>query len=100
MFTKTELDATVQMVSSKKLFLRQPFTLQFSNDVRSEAVFYFFRGAKQHYKHAAHFWLHCMNWLEDNWIGLQLLHRQRYPHRHYAPINVNTNLLLDTTQFV
>src|SRR5260221_13920074 len=100
MFTKTELDATVQMVSSKKLFLRQPFTLQFSNDVRSEAVFYFFRGAKQHYKHAAHFWLHCMNWLEDNWIGLQLLHRQRYPHRHYAPINVNTNFLLDTTQFV
>ncbi len=44
MFTKTELDATVQMVSSNKLFLRQPFTIQFSNDVRSEAGFYFFAG--------------------------------------------------------
>jgi len=97
MFTKTELDATVQMVSSKKLFLRQPFTLQFSNDVRSEAVFYFFRGAKQHYKHAAHFWLHCINWLEDEWRGFQLLHRQRYPNRRAAPINITTNFLLDAS---
>ncbi len=97
MFTKTELDATVHMVRSKKLFLRQPFTIQFSNDVRSEADFYFFRGAKQHYKHAAHFWLHCMNWLEDRWIGFQLLMRQRYPDHRFAPINVNTSFLLDAS---
>jgi len=44
MFTKTELDATANMVSSKKLFLYQPFTLQLSNDDRFEAVSYFFRG--------------------------------------------------------
>jgi hypothetical protein len=97
MFTKTELDAAANMVSSKKLFLHQPFTIQFSNDVRSEADFYFFRGAKQHYKHAAHFWLHCINWLEDSWIGFQLLMRQRYPDRRDAPINVNTNFLLDAS---
>jgi hypothetical protein len=97
MFTKTELDAAANMVSSKKLFLHQPFTLQFSNDVRSEADFYFFRGAKQHYKHAAHFWLHCINWLEDDRRGFQLLHRQRYPHRRAAPINVTTNFLLDAS---
>ncbi len=100
MFTKTELDATANMVSSKKLFLYQPFTIQFSNDVRSEADFYFFRGAKQHFKHAAYFWLHCINWLEDNRKGFQLLMRQRYPDHHYAPVNINTSLLLDTTQFV
>ena len=97
MFTKTELDATVHMVSSKKLFLRQPFTLQFSNDVTSEADFYFFRGAKQHYKHAAHFWLHCINWLEDSRKGFQLLMAQRYPDHRFAPINVNTSFLLDAS---
>jgi hypothetical protein len=96
MLTKTELDASVNMVRSKKLFLYQLFTIQFSNDVRSEADSYFFRGAKQHYKHAAHFWLHCINWLEDRWIGFQLLMRQRYPDHRYAPVNVNTSLLLDT----
>jgi hypothetical protein len=97
MFTKTELDATANMVSSKKLFLHQPFTLQFSADVRLEAGFYFFRGAKQHYKNAAHFWLLCINWLEDYRRGFQLLHRQRYPSRRDAPIDVNTNFLLDAS---
>ena len=97
MFTRTELDATANLVSSKKLFLYQPFTLQFSNDVRSEADFYFFRGAKQHYKHAAYFWLRCINWLEDDRRGFQLLHRQRYPDHRDALIDVNTNFLLDAS---
>lgn len=96
MFTRTELDATVNMISTKRLVLHQPFTIQYSNDRSSEADFYFFRGAKKHYRNAAHFWLCCMNWLEDRWKGLQLLMIQRYPDHHFAPVSVNTSFLIDT----
>jgi len=97
MFTRTELHTAVTMVRSKKLSLYRPLTIQFSNDVNSEANLYFFRGAKKHYENGAHFWLRCINWLEDSWIGFQLLMRQRYPDRRDAPINVNTNFLLDAS---
>jgi hypothetical protein len=93
MFTRTELDATVNMISTKGLVLHQPFTIQYSNDRSSEANLYFFRGAKKHYENGAHFWLRCINWLEDSWLGFQLLMAQRHPAQ--VRVNFNTNLLTD-----
>lgn len=93
MFTRTELHTAVTMVRSKKLSLYRPLTIQFSNDVNLEANLYFFRGAKKHYENGAHFWLRCINWLEDSWQGFQLLSAQRYPAQ--VRVNFTTNLLTD-----
>ena len=95
MFTRTELHTAVNMVRSKKLSLHRPLTIQFSNDVNLEADLYFFRGAKKHYENGAHFWLRCINWLEDSWLGFQLLGAQRYP----AQVRVNFNTILLTDEY-
>ena len=93
MFTRTELHTAVTMVRSKKLSLHRPLTIQFSQDPNSEADLYFFRGAKKHYENGAHFWLRCINWLEDSWLGFQLLSAQRHPAQ--VRVNFTTNLLTD-----
>jgi hypothetical protein len=98
MFTRTELHTAVTMVRSKKLFLYQPLTIQFSQDPNSEADLYFFRGAKKHYENGAHFWLRCITWLEDSWQGFQLLSAQRYPARgrpKAGRVNVHTDFFTD-----
>lgn len=94
MFTTTELDAAINMVNNKKYSLHQPFTIQISYSVRDEADFYFFRADKKHYQNGVHFWLCCINWLEDSWIGFQLLMAQRYPGRFRG--DFNTGVLRDT----
>jgi hypothetical protein len=93
MFTRTELHAAVKMGRSKELFLQQPLTIQFSQDVRSEADLFFFRGAKKHYENGAHFWLRCIHWLEDRRQGIQLLMAQRYPGQ--VRVNGTTNFPMD-----
>lgn len=93
MFTRTELHTAVTMVRSKKLSLHRPLTIQFSQDPNLEADLYFFRGAKKHYENGAHFWLRCINWLEDSWQGFQLLSAQRYPAQ--VRVNFTTHLLTD-----
>lgn len=94
MFTKTELDTTLQMIRNKKLFLdNQSLTIQSSNDVGSEADLTFFRGSRKHFENAAHFWLCCINWLEERWKGVQLLMVQRYPDD--VCVNVDAAVLTD-----
>lgn len=93
MFTKIELNTTLEIIRSQKLSLHQPLTIQSSSDSRSEADLFFFRGAKGHYKNGTHFWLRCIAWLEESWKGFQLLMAQRYPeHIH---VNFDATLLVD-----
>lgn len=92
MFTKAELDTAIAMVPSKKYSLHQPFTIQMSHSVRDEADFYFFRADKKHYQNGTHFWLCCINWLEDSWIGFQLLMAQRYPGRFRSDFNADVSM--------
>ena len=94
MFTKTELDAAITMVNSKKYSLHRPFTIQMSSSVKDEADFYFFRADKKHYPNGTYFWLRCINWLEDRRIGFQLLMAQRYPGRYR--IDFNASVLMNT----
>lgn len=93
MFTKTDLDAAITMVNSKKYSLYQSFTIQISYSVRDEADFYFFRADKKYYQNGAHFWLCCVNWLEERRIGFQLLMVQRFPSQLHS--NFNTDILMD-----
>lgn len=93
MFTKTELNNTLLSVRSQELPLHQPLTIQSSSDVRSEADFFFFRGAKKHYKDGTHFWLRCIAWLEESRKGFQLFMAQRYPE-HFR-VNFDAALLVD-----
>lgn len=92
MFTKIELNATLQMIRNKKLLLNRPLTLQSSSDVSFEADLFFFRGAKRHYKDGTHFWLRCIEWLEERRKSLQALSAQRYPE---SCINPNATILED-----
>ena len=93
MFTKTELDTAITLVQSKRYSLHQSFTVQMSSSVRDEADFYFFRADKKYYRDGAHFWLCCVNWLEEKRMGFQLLSVQRYPGQLRS--NFSTNILLN-----
>jgi len=94
MFTRTELETTVNMVRSKNLFLHQPLTIQSSYAIPGEADLSFFRGARKHYENGAYFWLRCITWLEEYWQGFQLLVAQRSPS-HHVRVNFNTVVLMD-----
>jgi hypothetical protein len=93
MFTKIELNTTLQMIRSQKLSLHQPLTIQSSSDTRSEADLFFFRGATRHYKDGTHFWLRCLAWLEERRKGFQLLMARRYPG--HIRVNIDATLLGD-----
>jgi len=46
-----------------------------------------------HYENGAHFWVCCINWLEERWKGFQLLMAQRYPDQ--VRVNFDANSLVD-----
>ncbi len=93
MFSKRDLEDIENRLHTKEIDIHRPFTIQYSNDGSWEADFYYFRGAKEHYRSGAHFWLCCTTWLVDRSQGFQLLMAHRYPRHVHA--NLNTDSLLE-----
>jgi hypothetical protein len=75
-FTRAELEATASLVRSKGYYLPHKFSLQYGVGF-AEDDWFLFRGAKEDYKDAAHFWLRCISVLEDQWCSFMLLARYR-----------------------